>query len=405
MDRSHLKKLKLPHSPGVYQFIGDRGKILYIGKATSLRDRVRSYFDTAVAQTRGTHIKNMVARAKRVKVFPTDSVLEALLFETELIKTHRPPSNTKEKDDKSWNHIIITDEDFPRVLVVRGKEISDTTVTQQYKIKRTFGPFPHGTALKEALRLIRKIFPFRDRCTLHAIKPCFNAQIGLCPGVCIGAQTKQEYRATIRNIILFCEGKKKRLVLTLRREMNRAAKNFEFEKAGRIKKTIFALEHIQDIALLKRTQQKVDARIEAYDIAHISGTAMSGAMVVVEDGAPNKNEYRKFTIKTVAGSNDTAALKEVLLRRFRHREWPYPQLIVIDGGVAQKNTAERTLKELGLTIPIVSVVKDDRHRPRAILGIASIKHSTSDVENAILLANSEAHRFALGHHKKLRKNI
>ena len=182
--------------------------------------------------------------------------------------------------------------------------------------------------------------------------------------------------------------------------MRVAAKKLKFEKATHLKKMIFALEHIQDIALMKRTDQNLGARIEAYDIAHISGTAMSGAMVVVEDGVPIKAEYRKFTIKSVTGSNDTAALREVLERRFSHPEWTYPRLIVIDGGVAQKNTAERVLAEIGLGIPVVSVVKDDRHRAREILGD---RMYTRTYEREIILANAEAHRFALKHHKALRR--
>ncbi|MHB8651818.1 MAG: UvrB/UvrC motif-containing protein [Minisyncoccota bacterium] len=402
MDRAYLKKLKLPKTPGVYQFIGTGGRILYVGKATSLRDRVRSYFDDAVVMTRGAHIKNMVSRAKRIKVFATDSVLEALLLEAELIKAHHPPSNTKEKDDKSWNYLVITDENFPRVLIVRGKELRDGTYKKVFKIKRAFGPFPHGGTLREALRIIRKIFPFRDRCVPGVGRPCFNAQIGLCPGVCTGTITKAEYAKTIRSTILFCGGKKKQLINTLRREMGAASKKLEFEKAGRIKHTIFSLEHIHDVALLKRDTSLSTIRIEAYDIAHMSGKAMSGAMAVIVNGEPDHAEYRKFTIKSVKGSNDTAALKEMLARRFAHPEWPYPRLIVIDGGVAQKNAARSVLKELGISIPVVSVVKDEHHRARAILGE---KHYATQFEKEIILANAESHRFALKHHTKLRNII
>lgn len=390
----------LPKSPGVYQFIGEKGKILYIGKATSLRDRVRSYFDKGVAETRGPHIQNMVERTRRVKAIPTDSVLEALLLEAELIRAHHPPANTKEKDDKSWNHIVITGEDFPRVLIIRGKELRDGTTEKLFKIKRVFGPFPHGTTLREALRIIRKIFPFRDKCIPGVGRLCFNAQIGLCPGVCAGIISKAEYAKTIRSIMLFCGGKKKQLIATLQREMKEASKKLEFEKAGKIKRTIFSLEHIHDVALLKREAPSLVIRIEAYDIAHMSGKAMSGAMTVIVDGEPDHGEYRKFTIKSVQGSNDTAALKEMLSRRFAHPEWPYPRLMVIDGGLAQKNAAEAVLKELGISIPVVSVVKDDRHRPREVLGD---RRYAIPFEKEIILANAESHRFALKHHKVLRR--
>lgn len=393
---------QLPKTPGVYQFLGEKGKILYIGKATSLRDRVRSYFDGNLPETRGAHIANMVERAKRVVTHSTDSVLEALLLEAELIKTHHPPFNTKEKDDKSWNHIIITDEEFPRVLLVRGKELADGSAEKKFKIKRVFGPFPRGGVLKEALKIIRKIFPYRDTCEPGAKRACFNAQIGLCPGVCSGVISEKEYRTIIRNLTLFLEGKKTKLIALLVRDMKAAAKAQRFEDAARIKKTIFALEHIQDVALLKRDVPQTAMRIEAYDIAHISGKGMAGAMTVVVDGEPDKNEYRKFTIKTVHQSNDTAALREVLSRRFAHPEWPYPRLIVIDGGTAQKNAAENVLKEMGIAIPVVSVVKDERHRPREILGD---KRYALQFEKQVLLANAESHRFAQKHHTRLRRIV
>ena len=109
--------------------------------------------------------------------------------------------------------------------------------------------------------------------------------------------------------------------------------------------------------------------------------------------------HRKFKIKTLTGANDPAALKEVLVRRFKHAEWPLPQLLVVDGAVAQKNVAERTLKDFGLVIPVVAVVKDDRHRPTRLLGLSTLitKH-----QSAILLANAESHRFAIGYHRQKR---
>jgi len=211
--------------------------------------------------------------------------------------------------------------------------------------------------------------------------------------------SKTEYRKIIGNLKMFFEGKKKALVKKLEREMKDLAKKQEFEKATKLKRTIFALKHIQDISLIKNSAsiRRSHLRMEAYDVAHISGSAMVGVMVVLEDGEPDKNEYRKFNIKTVAGADDTASLAEILSRRFGHSEWQYPKLIVIDGGKAQKNRAERVLKEMGIVIPVVSVVKDERHRPREIMGkVKDIKANEKD----ILLANSEAHRFAIGFHRK-----
>ncbi|MDO8572410.1 MAG: GIY-YIG nuclease family protein [bacterium] len=417
MKYQALTAKKLPREPGVYFFTGAGGKILYIGKATSIRERVRSYFGKDVANTRGPQIVSMIEKAKIIKFQKTDSVLEALILEAELIRKHRPLYNTKEKDDRSFNHIVITDEDFPRVLIIRARELQ----TKNYKLKTIFGPFPRGGILKDATKIIRKIFPFRDTCvpatTLMAQvglpgigRPCFNRQIGLCPGVCTGEISPEEYRARIKNLKLFLRGRKKDVVRNLTKEMRALSKRQEFEKAGEIKRTLFALTHIQDIALLKRhlsiQSEALDGfRIEAYDVAHISGKYLVGVMTVVEDGETAKDEYRKFKIKSFQGVDDTRALKEVLERRLAHPEWQYPKLIVVDGGKAQKNAAEVVLRAAGVSIPVVGVVKDEHHRPKEILGIAKVRPwgaLRSDLEHSILLANSEAHRFAIKYHREVR---
>lgn len=395
---------KLPDAPGVYIFRGSKRTVLYIGKATSLRARVLSYFNRNIIEARGPIIASMVEMVKTVDFIKTDSVLEALILEAHLIKKHKPPYNTKEKDNKSFNYVIITKERFPRVLIMRGRRLE---VEPPSDIKYSFGPFPQGTALREALNIVRKIFPFRDTCRVAQGKLCFNAQIGLCPGVCARKIPEKEYAKTIQHIKLFFEGKKPALLRSLEKEMNRSAKNLEFEKAARFKKTIFALKHIQDVALLKTDLLpgagfgKEDARIEAYDIAHISGAHTVGAMVVFENGEVKKNDYRKFKIK-MSTNDDNASLREMLSRRFEHTEWPMPKLIVVDGGKAQVNTAEKALKEWGLLIPVVGVVKDEHHRPREIIGD---KDAHKTYERSILLANSEAHRFAIAYHRKLRRKI
>ncbi len=400
-----LEQIKnLPDTPGVYFFKGVKGETLYIGKATSLRSRVRSYFRDDISSTRGPKIVQMLELAKKIDFTQTDSVLEALLLEAELIKKHQPKYNTDLKDDKSNNFVVITKEDFPRVLLIRGKELFLSKQASALGYHYAFGPFPHGGQLKEAMKIVRRIFPFRDKCVPGAPRPCFNAQIGLCPGVCTGVISKQEYAKTIRNIKLFFEGKKKTLIKKLEREMKEASAKQEFEKAGKIKKTIFALEHIQDVALLKSEKifGQESFRIEAYDVAHISGTNVVGVMTVVEDGEAAKSEYRKFKIKSFSGADDTRALREILERRLAHPEWSAPKLIVADGGRAQVNTVEKVLLENGMEIPVVGVVKDERHRPREILGDKKI---TSKYEKEILLANAEAHRFAIGYHRDLRGKI
>jgi len=466
-----------PETPGVYFFRAKPaapkpgvGEILYIGKATSLRDRVKSYWANDIAVTRGPKIVKMLLEFDAITFEKTDSVLEALLLESYLIKKYQPEYNTKEKDNKSFHYVVITKEDFPRVLLIRGRDILISALSQKganknermidYTIAESFGPFPSGSTLREALVLIRKIFPFRDKCVpclqkpLYKVqrkemikknpipgigvnekecKPCFNRQIGLCPGVCTGEISKEEYQKTIYNIVHFFRGQKKVILRDLEKQMKLYAKGKYFEDAGRVKKQIFALTHIHDISLIKEEffveKSGTAFRIESYDIAHMGGENVVGVMTVVENGEISKNEYRKFKIKNdplnsssaevglarsssialvrpatggLAGVNDTKALKEVVSRRLGHIEWRIPDLIVVDGGIAQKRAVEKAVREAKYDIPVVSVVKDERHKPKEILGDKSfLKY-----EKEILLSNAEAHRFAIGFHKILRnKNM
>jgi excinuclease UvrABC nuclease subunit len=423
MNIDLFKKNILPENPGVYLF--RKGKeILYIGKATSLRDRVKSYFSNDLISTRGPLIVDMVFLADKIDYIETDSVLEALILEADLIKKHQSRYNTKEKDNKSYNHIVITKEDFPRVLIVRERNL-EKIQDLGFKIQEKFGPYTNGTQLKEALKIVRKIFPFRDGCKIGQDKPCFDYQLGLCPGTCIGAISKRDYSRNIKNIELFFQGKKKQLIKKLEKDMNSFSKKQEFEKANEIKKTIFALNHIQDVALIKKDdfselKSKVSNlemifRIEAFDIAHINGEANVGVMTVIENGKINKNEYRKFIIRD-SEQNDIAGLEEILKRRLKHTEWKFPQIIVVDGGKAQINIARKVLDEAkkGFTfnlqkgetlvnefpnIEIVSVLKGEGHKPKAILGN---KKLTEKYSNDILLANNEAHRFVIKYHRQKR---
>lgn len=441
LEQYKKKMLKIPDAPGVYFFLDRKKKVLYIGKATSLRDRTRSYFSNDLMQARGPLLVEMIARATSIDWRQTDSVLEALLLEASLIRAHKPPFNSIQKDDKSFNHVVITKEPYPRVLVVRGKELAERAAQKQLSTGTrfsdenrqvlgrrlrspsessfaqpayVFGPFPHGLQLQQAMKLIRKIFPYRDKCVPaeEAVamgkkpKGCFNAHIGLCPGVCTGAISKAEYRRIVRHIVLLFQGKKKQLVKELERDMRRAAKDEHFEEAKRLRGQLAALRHIEDVSLIKDEYRQYGARatrIEAYDIAHLRGEAAVGVMVVVEDGIANKAEYRKFRIRTAKGGDDPGALREVLGRRLGHDEWQLPRIIAVDGAAAQINAAQALLESLGLKIPVVGVVKDEKHRPRELRGDRS---SIAGHEQAILLANAEAHRFAIGYHRKTsRRNL
>lgn len=416
---------KLPDTPGVYIFKGSRGEKLYIGKATSLRSRVRSYARADIADTRGPLIVAMFGNAAKVDYIETNSVLEALILEANLIKKYLPPHNTKDKDNKSFNYVVITREKFPRVLLRRGREVAMLGRDEEAKQYRAvFGPFPSGSSLREALKIVRRIFPYRDMCvpaeemiaTGKQPRPCFNSGIGLCPGVCSGAITAEEYAKTIRRIILFFEGNMKRLLRSLEKDMHAYARAEEFEKAADIRKAVFALQHIQDVSLVSRDAIEMSTtpatagalgsvfRIEAYDIAHLGGSSTVGAMVVVEDGRAQTSEYRKFKIRRAIlskkGNDDVGNLAEMFTRRLAHPEWPMPQLIVVDGTGPQRRVVEDILTRRSLSIPIVSVVKDEAHKPRDIQSDTGLAAELAVTHKAaILIANSEAHRFATGYHK------
>ncbi|MFA6520087.1 MAG: hypothetical protein WCT44_00590 [Candidatus Paceibacterota bacterium] len=392
MKHETFKKIKLPDKPGVYFFLKG-GKILYIGKATSLKDRVKSYFGKDLIETRGPLLVDMAFKADKIKWQTVDSVLEALILESNLIKKHQPYFNTKEKDDKSFNYVVITKEKLPRVMIVRGR------VLKNYK-GSIFGPFTSGTQLYEALKILRRIFPFIDDKSSKKQNYEFYKQLGLTPDALSPGGI---YLHNIKYLKLFFKGKKKDIIRDLKKLMMQKAKEKEFEKAQELKKQLFALQHINDIALLKLEPSVYSLapsfRIEAYDIAHMGGKNMVGVMVVVEDGEVNKSEYKRFKIRTQSDANDTGALREVLERRLAHTEWVYPSLIVVDGSTAQMNVARKALTKIGVNIPVVSVIKDERHKPK---GIGGDKKFAIKYEKEILLANSEAHRFAINYHKNMR---
>ena len=462
MQSQVLKKYKIPDKSGVYFFIKKRNflpslikegagggnsknhhlalkgtppqkegeEILYIGKATSLKDRVKSYFSKDLFNMRGPLLVDMMTKADKIKWQETDSVLEALILEANLIKKHQPYYNTKEKDDKSFNYVCITKEELPKVIIVRGREMlqkqenfsllrpqAGPSETKNFPVSyaSVFGPFPNGSQLKEALKIVRRIFPFLDDKSKNNYE--FYKQLDLAPDI----ESRNMYLRNIKNIKLFFEGKKQKIFKGLEKEMQRLAKEHKFEEANEVKKQLFALKHINDVSLIKddyarerfsgeqegssapgRKSFSGSIRIESYDIAHMSGKNMVGVMTVVENGEPNKNEYRKFKIRNYENANDTGALLEMLERRFNHPEWQYPKLIVIDGGKAQLNVIKKFQNKVGLEIAAVSVVKDERHKPKDILGDKNIIQKYG---REIILANAEAHRFAINYHRKLRGKL
>ncbi|MEX2054434.1 MAG: excinuclease ABC subunit UvrC [Candidatus Colwellbacteria bacterium] len=390
-----LKLNKIPDTPGVYLFKGVKGKLLYVGKAGNLRRRVSSYF----MKSHSDKTQRLVKEVKKVDYIETPTAIEALILEAELIKKHEPPYNFKEKDDKSFLYVEITKEEYPRVLLVRGKDNVEG---------ERFGPFTNASDIRTALRILRKIFPYNTHEASQisrAKRPCFNAQIGLCPGTCVGAIEKTKHKKNINDLKLFLKGGKDKIVRRLEKDMQTAAKHLDFEEAARLKRQLFALNHIQDIALVSKSKMVGDeegVRIEGYDISNISGAHPVGSMVVFVDGAASKENYRKFKIKTIDQSNDVGMLKEMLNRRFSHGSpgegWSLPDLVLVDGGIGQVNAAKFVIGEAGLRIPVVGIAKGPTRKKNEFIG----KIPKGVAKDILIQIRDEAHRFAIKYHKQVR---
>jgi excinuclease ABC subunit C len=428
MKSQYLAKNKLPDKPGVYIFRDGKNRPLYIGRATSLCSRTKSYFSNDLIETRGPRIVDMVTKASKLTYEETDSVLEAIILESNLIKRYQPKYNIDEKDDKSDTYIIITKEVWPRVFTMRvrdleknGNLLKGNGKESDSKIKfEKFGPYFQGGLVNQALKILRKVFPFRDFKSKDSRHEQFYRSINRSPRS-DSEESRLEYVSVIRNLKMFLRGRKKLLVKALKRDMSRMAKIREFEKANDIKKTIFALKHINDMALISRDEsarsrpvneqsglELPQLRIEAYDIAHISGTNVVGSMVVSINGNFEKKEYRTFKISKDT-NDDINNLKELVSRRLNHPEWNFPDLIVVDGNIAHKNAVEAILSSRRINIKVVAVTKDERHKARAILGdIDSIggktisKPEKSSLASEIVRLNAEAHRFTLKYHRRRR---
>lgn len=402
-----MKNDSLPDTSGVYFYYDERGTLLYIGKATSLKKRVGSYFTKA----HDRRIADLVSKIARIEYMETPTVIEALVLEANQIKKYQPFYNILERDDKSFLYLVITKEDFPKPLLVRGLDLGKM---DKKKFKAIYGPYTSSRSLKIALDLIRKSIPWStcESPTQPRLKPwstrprsCFYRHLGLCPGVCTGEISKRDYAKIIRQLMLFFEGKKEKIVLQMKREMQAAAKQLDFERAAKLKRRVFALTHIQDVALISKEEiGNVLSRIEAYDVSNISGTSAVGSMVVFENGKPAKSEYRKFKIKTVKGSNDVAMMEEVLRRRLGN-DWPLPELMVIDGGKGQVWRVQDVLDEMGLKVPIVGLAKGyDRKQDVLVLdeSNSALKRVVTANKEILQRARDEAHRFAVSYHRKLR---
>lgn len=403
-----------PDSPGVYLMKDSAGKIIYIGKAKSLKKRASSYLGKDLA-AKTLKLMSYVSDIE-FRTCPSESL--ALILEAGLIHTHQPKYNTALRDDKSFPLVKMTNEQFPAVSVTRKKEDDGA---------HYFGPYTNVTLLREALKIIRGYFPYRS-CKALPKKACIYYRIKLSPAPCIGKISQQEYAGTIKQISLILEGKSSELVRDLSGQMRQRAKERRFEEAARLRDKIIALSAFTPLdgkayltgfkpssnsfqSALSELQEvlglnNLPRRIEAFDASHILGRQAAASMVSFYNGSADNAHYRRFRIKTVKQSDDYKMIAEAVRRRYlrlREENLPLPDLILVDGGRGQLSAAKKELDDLGLVIPVASLAKREEEI-YTLSGSRPIRlKNNSSALRLLQCIRDESHRFALKYHRLLRK--
>ncbi|CAN5403055.1 excinuclease ABC subunit UvrC [soil metagenome] len=364
------QKLKtLPKTPGVYFHKNAAGEIIYVGKAAVLNNRVRQYFQTS--RSRDPKTEALVAEIADIDWMEVESELEALFLEAEMIRRYMPRYNILLRDDKSLTYIRIDyDSDFPTVGTTR-RPLDDGA--------RYFGPYFSAFAVRQALKQLRKVFPFATRRIGGQKRATLHYHIGLDPGLEEGRTSLDDYRANLRKLISVIEGRRKTLVKELERDMKRAARAKDFEQAAKLRNQLFSLQGLTkqvifsdkeflDISKDHALNELVDLlvlgsfprRIEGYDISHMQGTDVVASMVVFTNGVSDKDEYRKFKTKK-DHNNDFYNMHETIKRRLSDKNvkaWGKPSLVLIDGGKGQLDAATRARDEAGHSqIPFIGLAK------------------------------------------------
>jgi len=372
----------IPDKPGVYRFLDKQKNILYIGRASSLKKRLSQYFQKNIE----ARISEMVSHASDIKYQVTDTILDGVVLEANLIKKHWPKYNVRDKDNRSFVYVVIPQEDFTKPIIVRASDLKKFPKNRA----NIFGPYQAQGLIKNALRIIRRIFPY-STCQVLSGKPCFDYQIGLCPGACVDEISKIDYQKNIKNIILLLSGKKKQLMKKLLLENKEQARS---------------LKHLQDVSLLTNEDSVLGGvnRIEGYDISHLTGRETYGAMVVFSGGFPDKSQYRLFKVKDAPASDDLRALQEVLSRRLKHSEWLKPDLMMIDGGKPQIDFVDKFFKDNNINIPIVGISKYSGDKLIFSKGSSKqFKDLANSIQDTLLKVRDEAHRFGRAASRRKRR--
>ncbi|MGD9692498.1 MAG: UvrB/UvrC motif-containing protein [Phycisphaerales bacterium] len=430
-SRLAARAADLPRTPGVYLLKDSAGRVIYVGKAARLRDRVGSYFQRSADL--GPRKQRMLDLVEDFDTLGCESEWEALLAENRLIKDVRPRFNARLTDDKTFPYLVVTmRDDFPAVFVTREP------AAEEYKGARVFGPFASAGGLRRAVEHLQSVFKFRT-CALEIredddqrrfFRPCLLHAINRCTAPCAARVSKDDYRADVDALIRFLSSKRGEMLRELRREMEEASKLMAFERAAAIRDRIRAIERLSERGTRRQKWQPeteaplLDPRkalrslertlelnepircIEAIDIAHLMGGETVGSKVCFVDGRPLKNEYRRYRIRTVT-NDDYAAIREVVSRRYREAgagHELYPDVILIDGGLGQLHAAMEVFDALGIKPPmVISLAKKEE----LIYTQARSEPIRLGRDNPGLrlcqAVRDEAHRFAQHYHHVLRR--
>ncbi len=416
----------LPDAPGVYIYKDDTDHEIYVGKAISLRKRVRQYFDDKRPIDRKTF--DLVARIRHIDFIECNSEVEAFLLENRLIKDLQPIFNIRSKSDINFPVVEITGEQFPRVIVTRDKTNKDS---------KYYGPFISATWLRLALQILQRVFKYRT-CSLdikegdpknNFYRPCLEYHIGRCKAPCANLQSASDYAADTRRLTSFLQGHSKEVERELERDMKLAAKDRRYEDAAALRDTLKAIQSLRDKGSLTDGLEpgvlhidpkdgvaqlqailKIDhapRRIEGIDIAHLQGKETVGSLVSFVDGLPTREQYRRFKIKSHDGNDDFASIREVVSRRYtrlNEEGLAMPDLVLIDGGVGQLHAAQQALNAHNIKVPyLASLAKKEEI-------VYTLEHEEglriprrSPALRMLQYVRDEAHRFSRHYHHILRR--
>lgn len=435
MNKLLEAKLKtLPRSPGVYFHKAENGEIIYVGKAAVLKNRVRQYFQNS--RDMDVKTRALVSEIATTDWVETESEIDALFLESEMVKRYMPRYNILLRDDKSQLFVRIDmKSEFPYVCFTRNPADDGADY---------FGPYFNGYAVRKALRYLRKTFPYYTKPPKANQRPDLDAHLGLSPY----GLSSSEYKSVLKNLVRYLKGERVAIVKELERDMKASAQLHDFEKAAKIRNRITNLRELKqrimfgdkeflniskDQALSDLREllglRKIPSRIEGYDISHMSGTNVVASMVVFTNGVSDRANYRKFKTR-IEHNNDFYNMNETITRRFSEKNtkaWGVPDLVLVDGGKGQLDAALQARDARGWEmIPFVGIAKKEEqiviHHARSGVALNKAKLETlegyqtitedftlvnlphaSHIIKLLQRIRDESHRFAVSYHTVLKR--